>query len=51
MRGLDLVLSPGMRLGLLGANGSGKSTLLRLLARQEPPDAGTRRARATGSRS
>jgi ATP-binding cassette subfamily F protein uup len=39
--GLDLVLSPGTRLGLLGANGSGKSTLLRLLARQEPPDAGT----------
>ena len=41
MSGLDLVLGPGMRLGLLGANGSGKSTLLRLLARQEPPDAGT----------
>jgi ATP-binding cassette subfamily F protein uup len=39
--GLDLVLSPGTRLGLLGANGSGKSTLLRLLARHEPPDAGT----------
>jgi ATP-binding cassette subfamily F protein uup len=41
VRGLDLVLSPGMRLGLLGANGSGKSTLLRLLARQEPADAGS----------
>ncbi|HEX9185843.1 MAG TPA: ABC-F family ATP-binding cassette domain-containing protein [Vicinamibacteria bacterium] len=40
-RGLDLVLSPGTRLGLLGANGTGKSTLLRLLARQEAPDAGT----------
>ncbi len=40
VRGLDLVLSPGMRLGLLGANGSGKSTLLRLLARREGPDAG-----------
>ncbi len=38
---LDLVLSPGMRLGLLGANGSGKSTLLRLLAGLETPDAGT----------
>jgi len=37
---LDLVLSPGTRLGLLGANGSGKTTLLRLLARQEAPDAG-----------
>ena len=41
VRGLDLVLSPGTRLGLLGANGSGKSTLLRLLAGQEAPDAGT----------
>jgi ABC transport system ATP-binding/permease protein len=38
--GLDLVLSPGMRLGLLGPNGSGKSTLLRLIAGQEAPDAG-----------
>ena len=41
VRGLDLVLSPGTRLGLLGANGSGKSTLLRLLTRQEAPDEGT----------
>ena len=40
-RGLDLVLSPGTRLGLLGANGSGKTTLLRLLAGLEAPDAGT----------
>ncbi len=39
--GLDLVLAPGTRLGLLGANGTGKSTLLRLLAGQEPPDEGT----------
>jgi ATP-binding cassette subfamily F protein uup len=39
--GLDLVLSPGQRLGLLGANGSGKTTLLKLLAGLEPPDAGT----------
>jgi ATP-binding cassette subfamily F protein uup len=38
---LDLVLSPGMRLGLLGANGSGKTTLLRLMAGLEAPDAGT----------
>ena len=41
VRGLDLVLSPGTRLGLLGANGSGKSSLLRLLTGQETPDAGT----------
>jgi ATP-binding cassette subfamily F protein uup len=41
IRGLDLVLSPGLRLGILGANGSGKTTLLRLLAGLEAPDAGT----------
>ena len=40
VRGLDLVLSPGMRLGLLGRNGSGKTTLLRLLAGLELPEAG-----------
>ncbi len=40
VRGLDLVLSPGLRLGLIGANGSGKTTLLRVLAGLEPPDAG-----------
>ena len=39
--GLDLVLTPGTRLGLLGPNGSGKTTLLRLLAGQDPPDEGT----------
>jgi ATP-binding cassette subfamily F protein uup len=41
VRDLGLVLSPGQRLGLLGANGSGKTTLLRLLAGLETPDAGT----------
>ncbi len=41
VRGLDLVLSPGQRLGLLGANGSGKTTLLRLLAGLDAPDSGT----------
>jgi ATP-binding cassette subfamily F protein uup len=40
-RDLDLVLSPGLRLGLLGANGSGKTTLLRLLAGLEAPDQGS----------
>jgi ATP-binding cassette subfamily F protein uup len=39
--GLDLLLSPGTKLGLLGPNGSGKSTLLRVLAGETPPDAGT----------
>jgi len=37
---VDCVLSPGLRLGLVGANGSGKSTLLRILAGLEKPDAG-----------
>ncbi|MCC6763641.1 MAG: ABC-F family ATP-binding cassette domain-containing protein [Deltaproteobacteria bacterium] len=37
---LDLVLGPGVRLGLLGANGSGKSTLLGLLAKAIAPDRG-----------
>jgi len=39
--GLDLMLSPGTKLGLLGPNGSGKSTLLRVLAGSSLPDAGT----------
>ena len=39
--GLDLALSPGVKLGLLGPNGGGKSTLLRVLAGEIPPDAGT----------
>ncbi|MCI0461307.1 MAG: ATP-binding cassette domain-containing protein, partial [Gemmataceae bacterium] len=39
--GLDLLLTPSTKLGLLGPNGSGKSTLLRVLAGQEVPDAGT----------
>jgi ATP-binding cassette subfamily F protein uup len=40
VRGLDLVLSPGKRIGLLGRNGSGKTTLIRVLAGLEPPDEG-----------
>jgi ABC transport system ATP-binding/permease protein len=39
--GLDVTLSPGTKLGLLGPNGSGKSTLLRVLAGEQPADAGT----------
>jgi ATP-binding cassette subfamily F protein uup len=38
---LDLLLSPGDKLGLLGGNGSGKSTLLRVLINQLQPDKGT----------
>jgi ATP-binding cassette subfamily F protein 3 len=39
--GLDLELSDGMRVGVLGPNGGGKSTLLAILADVEHPDAGT----------
>jgi ABC transport system ATP-binding/permease protein len=46
---LDIILSPGSRLGLLGRNGCGKSTLIHLLAASVEddglkPDAGTIRA-------
>ena len=36
----NLLLTPGMRLGLVGANGTGKTTLLRLLAGEIEPDEG-----------
>ncbi|HEY1188299.1 MAG TPA: ABC-F family ATP-binding cassette domain-containing protein [Gemmata sp.] len=39
--GVDLILSPGTRLGLLGPNGSGKSTIMKLLAGELAPDTGT----------
>jgi ATP-binding cassette subfamily F protein uup len=38
---LNLVLSPGVRIGLVGANGSGKTTLLKLLEGTIQPDHGT----------
>src|SRR5438552_2304681 len=37
---LDLVISPGTRVGLIGPNGSGKTTLLDVLAGELSPDAG-----------
>ncbi len=40
-RNLSFLLSPRMRLGLVGANGSGKTTLLRILLGQEKPDRGS----------
>ncbi len=40
LRGCDLSVLPGDRVGLVGANGCGKSTLLQILAGVEPPDHG-----------
>jgi ATP-binding cassette subfamily F protein uup len=39
--GVDLLLGPRVRVGLLGPNGCGKSTLIRVLLGEEPPSAGT----------
>ncbi len=39
--GLNCTLSPGIRLGLVGANGSGKTTLLKVLGGELDPDGGT----------
>jgi ABC transport system ATP-binding/permease protein len=38
---LDLVVTPGTRVGLIGPNGSGKTTLLDVLAGALAPEAGT----------
>lgn len=38
---IDTILTPGMKLGVLGANGSGKSTLLKILSGEWTPDTGT----------
>ena len=38
--GVDLLLGPGERLGVIGINGSGKSTLLDLMARRRVPRGG-----------
>lgn len=40
VKGLDLTLLKGMKLGVVGRNGSGKSTLLKLLAGEIEPDSG-----------
>jgi ATP-binding cassette subfamily F protein uup len=39
-RGLDLAITAGTRVGLIGPNGSGKTTLLDLFAGTRAPDAG-----------
>ena len=38
---VDLLLTPGARLGVLGPNGSGKTTLLRMITGEIEPDSGT----------
>jgi ATP-binding cassette subfamily F protein uup len=40
-RNVNLLLTPGSRIGLLGENGCGKSSLIRVLLGQETPDQGT----------
>ncbi|WMM72462.1 ABC-F family ATP-binding cassette domain-containing protein [Rhodococcus pyridinivorans] len=41
LRGVDLAVTPGSRLGVVGENGPGKSTLLHVLAGRLEPDSGT----------
>jgi ATP-binding cassette subfamily F protein uup len=41
VEGLDLLLTRGVRLGVIGPNGSGKTTLLRTIVGELEPDAGT----------
>lgn len=41
LRGVDLNVTPGSRLGVVGENGRGKSTLLHVLAGRLEPDSGT----------
>ena len=41
VEGLDLLLTPGTRLGVLGPNGSGKTSLLRTIVGEIVPAAGT----------
>lgn len=38
---IDITLTPGQRIGLLGPNGSGKTTLMRLMTGELQPDSGT----------
>lgn len=40
-KGIDLILAPGSRLGIVGKNGTGKTTLLKVLSGKIPQDSGT----------
>jgi ATPase subunit of ABC transporter with duplicated ATPase domains len=41
LHGVDVVVGPGTRIGLVGPNGAGKSTLLKALVGEVPVDGGT----------
>lgn len=47
--GVDCLIEPGQRIGLLGRNGAGKTTFMKILAGQVEPDHGTV-ALASGAR-
>lgn len=38
---IDLLITPGHRIGIIGPNGSGKSSLLNIIANRMTPDSGT----------
>ncbi len=41
LQGVDLSISPGEAVGLMGDNGAGKSTLMKIIARNFPPTLGS----------
>ena len=47
VKGLDWLIGPGERIGILGSNGAGKSTLLRVLTGRQEPTEGTVRVGAS----
>lgn len=47
LRDVNLTISKGERVGILGHNGAGKSTLLRLMAKIYPPTAGELRVKGS----
>ncbi|MEL7471966.1 MAG: ABC transporter ATP-binding protein [Planctomycetota bacterium] len=50
LRGIDLAITQGSIIALVGANGSGKSTLIRLMGGAEPPTEGAVRLRGLDPR-